>query len=62
MDIREQLSALQIPSVKETGCELGHGAYGVVVEVYVNGMSCAAKNLHKVLFDQLDKEARCYIQ
>lgn len=60
MDIREQLRALQIPVVKETGRELGRGAYGVVVEVDVNGLPCAAKKLHKLLFDQ-DKEARTAI-
>ena len=60
MDIREQLLVLQIPGVKETGRELGRGAYGVVVEVDVNGLPCAAKKLHKLLFDQ-NKEARAAI-
>lgn len=60
MDIREQLCALQIPGVKETGRELGRGAYGVVVEVDVNGLPCAAKKLHKLLFDQ-GQEARTAI-
>ena len=49
MDIRQQLQELQLTGVTEEGRELGRGAYGVVVEVNVNGLRCAAKRLHSIL-------------
>ena len=36
--LREQLRELEVGEVKETGRELGRGAYGVVVELKVNGL------------------------
>ena len=52
MDCRSQLSELLLKSnVRETGRELGRGAYGVVVEVEVNGLRCAAKKLHPILLE-----------
>uniref|UniRef100_A0A1X7UBI1 Protein kinase domain-containing protein n=2 Tax=Amphimedon queenslandica TaxID=400682 RepID=A0A1X7UBI1_AMPQE len=44
-----QLQPLLLPDLKETGKELGRGAYGVVTEVIVSGTTCAAKKLHDTI-------------
>lgn len=49
MDIRQQLQELLLTGVTEEGRELGRGAYGVVVEVKVNGLRCAGKKIHSIL-------------
>ena len=36
--LREQLRELEVINVDETDRELGRGAYGVVVEIIVNGL------------------------
>ena len=46
---RAALQPLLLKDVKETGKELGRGAYGVVTEVIVSGTVCAAKKLHDVI-------------
>ena len=46
---RAQLQPLLLPDLKETGKELGRGAYGVVTEVIVSGTTCAAKKLHDAI-------------
>ena len=46
---RRQLEPLLLNAVKETGRELGRGAYGVVIEVIVSGTVCAAKKLHEAI-------------
>ena len=46
---RSQLDLLQLDGVKETGKELGRGAYGVVTEVIVSETVCAAKKLHEAI-------------
>ena len=46
---RGQLQSLLLPDLKETGKELGRGAYGVVTEVIVSGTTCAAKKLHDAI-------------
>ena len=46
---RSQLDLLLLDGVKETGRELGRGAYGVVIEVIVSGTVCAAKKLHDAI-------------
>ena len=46
---RAQLQPLLLLDLKETGKELGRGAYGVVTEVIVSGTTCAAKKLHDVI-------------
>ena len=50
-NIRQQLQELQLFGVTEEGRELGRGAYGVVVEMTVNGFHCAAKKLHPILLE-----------
>ena len=56
MDIRERLREFELSGVRETGRELGRGAYGVVVEVEVNGLRCAAKKLHAILLETNHEE------
>lgn len=51
MDVRGRLREFQLSGVRETGRELGRGAFGVVVEVEVNGLRCAAKKLHAILLE-----------
>ena len=46
---RSQLELLQLDDVKETGIELGRGAYGVVTELIISGTVCAAKKLHDAI-------------
>ena len=46
---RRQLQPLLLNAVRETGKELGRGAYGVVTEVIVSGTVCAAKKLHEAI-------------
>ena len=55
-NIRQQLQELQLFDVTEEGRELGRGAYGVVVEVTVNGLHCAAKKLHPILLETSSAE------
>ena len=50
-NIQQELQELQLFGVTEEGRELGRGAYGVVVEVTVNGLRCAAKKLHPILLE-----------
>uniref|UniRef100_A0A1X7VEA5 Protein kinase domain-containing protein n=1 Tax=Amphimedon queenslandica TaxID=400682 RepID=A0A1X7VEA5_AMPQE len=47
-----ELEALLLINVQETGTELGRGAYGVVLEVKVNGTICAAKKLHDLIVQE----------
>ena len=54
--IRRQLQGLQLSGVTEEGRELGRGAYGVVVEVTVNGLRCAAKKVHPILLETSSAE------
>ena len=55
-NIRQQLQELQLFGVTEEGRELGRGAYGVVMEVTVNGLRCAAKKLHPILLETSSAE------
>ena len=43
------LQALSLNDVEVTGKEIGRGAYGVVLEVKVSGLSCAGKKLHDAI-------------
>lgn len=49
---------LLISGVKETGKEIGRGAYGRVVEVEYYGVVCAAKMIHSILLDYGGPEER----
>ena len=59
MDIREQLKELELTDVSVAGKELGRGSYGVVIEVKVNGLPCAAKQLHQVLQEAGQELIKC---
>ncbi|XP_019854169.1 PREDICTED: receptor-like kinase LIP2 [Amphimedon queenslandica] len=48
-DLFKPLEALSLNNVEVTGKELGRGAYGVILEVKVSGLSCAGKKLHNVI-------------
>ena len=48
---RVDLKRYTLQGVEETGEELGRGSYAVVSKVTVNGLSCAAKQLHQALYD-----------
>jgi len=51
---RTDLSQLtELLDVTSTGVVLGRGAYGRVVEVYVHGMLCAAKEIHPNLVESV---------
>ena len=61
MDVRRRLSELHISDVKVTSRELGRGSYGVVLEVDVNGLACAAKKLHDFIQSEQDRQARAHM-
>ena len=49
----QQVSLINLNDVKSTGKLIGKGAYGRVIEVYVHGMSCAAKEVHSILIENV---------
>ena len=50
---QRQLQPLVIADVHTTSKELGRGAYGVVYEINVSGLTCAGKKLHDVIVQVL---------
>ena len=48
-----ELERLKLTNVRTTGREIGRGAYGRVFEVQVCGTSCAAKEVHSNLIDNV---------
>ena len=48
-----ELERLKLTYVRTAGREIGRGAYGRVFEVYVYGTSCAAKEVHSNLIDNV---------
>ena len=48
-EVESQLKQLQLVNVTSTGKVIGSGAYGQVIEVYVHGTLCAAKEIHSIL-------------
>ena len=48
-----ELERLKLTNVRTAGREIGRGAYGRVFEVYVYGTSCAAKEVHSNLIDNV---------
>ena len=55
-EIESQLTQLQLVNVTSTGKVIGSGAYGQVIEVYVHGTLCAAKEIHPILIRHDDTE------
>ena len=49
----QQVSLIKLSDVKSTGKLIGKGAYGRVIEVYVHGMPCAAKEVHSILIENV---------
>ena len=47
------LERLRLTNVTSTGKVIGKGAYGRVIEVYVHGTLCAAKEVHNILVDHV---------
>ena len=52
-DMEREFSALVISDVKETGKELGRGAYGEVREAEWFGAPCATKRVHAALLPEV---------
>ena len=51
--LHEELERLKLTSVKSTGTVIGKGSYGRVIQVYVHGTLCAAKEVHPILVEQV---------
>jgi len=50
------MAALQLSNITSTGKVIGTGAYGRVIEVYVHGTLCAAKEVHSILINGVDSK------
>ena len=59
VNLREQLRELEIGNVEETDKELGRGAYGVVVELKVNGLRYITINSPVYRITDLPTEIYC---
>ena len=53
--VGHQFQNLILEDVEETSKELGHGYYGVVIEVIVSGTKCAAKKIRSTLIENDDE-------
>ena len=51
-----QLINLQLSKVTSTDKIIGKGAYGKVIEVYVHGTLCAAKEIHSLLIENVSAQ------
>ena len=51
--LSEELERLKLTSVKSTGTVIGKGSYGRVIQVYVHGTLCAAKEVHPIFVEQV---------
>ena len=51
--LKLQISNLQLSKVTSTDKIIGRGAYGRVIEVYVHGTLCAAKEIHPALVENV---------
>ena len=51
--LKLQLNVLQLNKVTSTDRIIGRGAYGRVIEVYVHGTLCAAKEIHPTLIENV---------
>ncbi|XP_065883988.1 probable serine/threonine-protein kinase DDB_G0281745 [Dysidea avara] len=50
------LTSFTSNEVTRTGIEIGRGSYGRVLEVYVRGTLCAAKEIHSILLENRSSE------
>ena len=53
MASKERASDIKLNGVESTGRILGKGAYGRAIEVRVHGVSCAAKEVHPILIENV---------
>ena len=49
----QQVSIIKLSNVENTSKVIGRGAYGRVIEVRVHGVSCAAKEVHSILIENV---------
>ena len=54
--LKLQLNNLRLNKVKSTSKIIGRGAYGRVIEVYVHGTLCAAKETHPALVENVSAQ------
>ena len=54
--LKLQLNKLQLSNVTSTDKIIGRGAYGKVIEVYVHGTLCAAKEIHPLLVETVSAQ------
>ena len=54
--LKLQLNYLQLSKVTSTDKVIGRGAYGRVIEVYVHGTLCAAKEIHPALVENVSAQ------
>ena len=54
--LKLQLSYLQLSKVTSTDKIIGRGAYGRVIEVYMHGTLCAAKEIHPALVENVSAQ------
>ena len=54
--LKLQLNKLQLSKVTSTDKIIGRGAYGKVIEVYVHGTLCAAKEIHPLLVENVSAQ------
>ena len=54
--LKLQLDKLQLTKVTSTDKIIGRGAYGKVIEVYVHGTLCAAKEIHPTLIENVSAQ------
>ncbi len=50
-----QLQRFVLPNVRPTGRQLGHGSFGAVEELKVNGLRCAGKRIYDALVNEEDE-------
>lgn len=60
--LEELKTNYSLKDVKPTGRKIGHGAYGYVEEVEVNGAICAAKKVHRVLLHHRNEGVETFKQ
>ena len=51
--LTQELERLKLTSVKSTGTVIGKGSYGRVIQIYMHGTLCAAKEVHPILVEHV---------
>ena len=55
-DAQRKLAHWRLEGWREVGRELGRGSYAAVVEVDYKGLKCVGKKIHRVLYEQGERE------